>query len=114
MCNILKKSDDGRVFHQSPLELIEQVRKTLLKEPAERELWVALAQVHAQAQAALAAGDLTASLQALAALKAPVDSFFDAVMVNAEDPALRANRLALLRALHNSMNQVADLSRLAA
>jgi iron(III) transport system permease protein len=52
--NILKKSDDGRVFHQSPLELIEQVRKTLLKEPAERELWVALAQVHAQAQAALA------------------------------------------------------------
>ncbi len=112
--NILKKSDDGRVFHQSPLELIEQVRKTLLKEPAERELWVALAQVHAQAQAALAAGDLTASLQALAALKDPVDAFFDAVMVNAEDPALRANRLSLLRALHAAMNQVADLSRLAA
>jgi glycyl-tRNA synthetase beta chain len=96
------------------LELIEQVRKTLLKEPAERELWVALAQVHAQAQAALAAGDLTASLQALAALKDPVDAFFDAVMVNAEDPALRANRLSLLRALHAAMNQVADLSRLAA
>ena len=112
--NILKKSDDGRVFHQSPLELIEQVRKTLLKEPAERELWVALAQVHAQAQAALAAGDLTASLQALAELKDPVDAFFDAVMVNAEDPALRANRLSLLRALHAAMNQVADLSRLAA
>jgi glycyl-tRNA synthetase beta chain len=53
-------------------------------------------------------------LQALAALKAPVDAFFDAVMVNAEDPALRANRLALLRALHAAMNQVADLSRLAA
>ncbi|MGI9154912.1 MAG: glycine--tRNA ligase subunit beta, partial [Rubrivivax sp.] len=112
--NILKKSDDGRVSHQSPSELIEQVRQTLLKEPAERELWVALAQVHAQAQAALGAGDLTASLQALAALKAPVDAFFDAVMVNAEDPSLRANRLALLRALHAAMNQVADLSRLAA
>jgi predicted Zn-dependent peptidase len=64
--------------------------------------------------AKLAAGDLTASLQALAALKDPVDAFFDAVMVNAEDPALRANRLSLLRALHAAMNQVADLSRLAA
>jgi glycyl-tRNA synthetase beta chain len=85
-----------------------------LKEPAERALWVALAQVLEQAQAALAAGDLTASLQALAALKDPVDAFFDAVMVNAEDPGLRANRLALLRALHGAMNQVADLSRLAA
>jgi glycyl-tRNA synthetase beta chain len=112
--NILKKSDDGRVIHQSPAELIEQVMQTLLKEPAERTLWVALAQVHAQAQTALAAGDLTASLQALAALKDPVDAFFDAVMVNAEDPGLRANRLALLRALHGAMNQVADLSRLAA
>jgi glycyl-tRNA synthetase beta chain len=54
-----------------------------------------------------------ASLRELAALKAPVDAFFDAVMVNAEDAALRANRLALLRALHTAMNQVADLSRLA-
>jgi glycyl-tRNA synthetase beta chain len=58
-------------------------------------------------------GDHTASLQALAALKAPVDAFFDAVMVNADDPALRANRLALLGRLHAAMNRVADLSRLA-
>ena len=47
-------------------------------------------------------------------LKAPVDAFFDQVMVNAEDPALRANRLALLAQLHAAMNRVADLSRLAA
>jgi glycyl-tRNA synthetase beta chain len=46
-------------------------------------------------------------------LKAPVDAFFDQVMVNAEDAQLRANRLALLATLHRSMNQVADLSRLA-
>jgi glycyl-tRNA synthetase beta chain len=59
------------------------------------------------------AHDYTGSLQALAALKAPVDAFFDGVMVNAEDPALRANRLALLNGLHAAMNRVADLSRLA-
>ncbi len=67
-----------------------------------------------RAEAAFAAGDYTASLQALAALKAPVDAFFDHVMVNAEDPALKANRLALLNRLHRTMNRVADISRLAA
>jgi len=60
------------------------------------------------------AGDFTTSLKTLADLRAPVDRFFDDVMVNAEDPALRANRLALLRELHQAMNRVADLSRLAA
>ena len=60
------------------------------------------------------AGDYTGSLQALAALKAPVDAFFDTVMVNAEDPRLRANRLGLLARLHAAMNRVADLSKLAA
>jgi glycyl-tRNA synthetase beta chain len=103
--NILKKSDDAPLV---------EVQTSRLVEPAEQALWAALQQVGPQAQAALTAGDLTASLQALAVLKEPVDAFFDAVMVNAEDPALRANRLALLRALHGAMNQVADLSRLAA
>jgi glycyl-tRNA synthetase beta chain len=103
--NILKKSDDAPLV---------EVQTSRLVEPAEQALWAALQQVGPQAQAALSAGDLTASLQALAVLKEPVDAFFDAVMVNAEDPALRANRLALLRALHGAMNQVADLSRLAA
>jgi len=112
--NILKKSDDAPFVQENSVELLQQVRQSLLKEPAERALWVALAEVLERSQAALAAGDLTDSLQALAALKTPVDAFFDAVMVNAEDPALRANRLALLRALHGAMNQVADLSRLAA
>jgi glycyl-tRNA synthetase beta chain len=102
--NILRKSDDAPTTDVDPSRLVE---------PAERALWVALAETGPRAQAAHAAGDLTASLCELAALKAPVDAFFDAVMVNAEDAALRANRLALLRALHTAMNQVADLSRLA-
>ena len=50
----------------------------------------------------------------MAALRAPVDAFFDDVMVNAEDPALKANRLGLLKTLHEAMNRVADLGRLAA
>jgi glycyl-tRNA synthetase beta chain len=66
-----------------------------------------------RAEAAFAAGDHAASLQALAALKGPVDAFFDAVMVNADDTALRRNRLALLAQLHGAMNRVADLSKLA-
>jgi glycyl-tRNA synthetase beta chain len=65
-------------------------------EPAEQALAAALAGRGAAADAAFERGDYTASLQALAALKAPVDAFFDAVMVNADDPALRHNRLALL------------------
>jgi len=67
-----------------------------------------------RADAAFDAGDLAGALQALAALKAPVDAFFESVMVNADDLALRANRLALLARLHAAMNRVADLSRLAA
>jgi len=101
--NILKKSD----------EAIGPLDPALLKEPAEAALAAALRAVAPQADAAFARGDYTASLQALAALKTPVDAFFDQVMVNAEDPALRRNRLALLSALHTAMNRVADLSRLA-
>jgi len=103
--NILKKSDDAPVA---------EVSAALLIEDAERALFGALGEVGPRADAALAAGDYTGSLQALAALKGPVDAFFDGVMVNADDPALRANRLALLRALHGAMNRVADLARLAA
>ena len=82
-------------------------------EPAELSLAHALTLVKADADAAFDRGDYTASLQALAALKGPVDQFFNDVMVNTEEPALRANRLALLAQLHAAMNRVADLSRLA-
>ena len=103
--NILKKAE-GTVE--------AKVNAALLKEAAESALHQALSAVAPQADAAFEKGDYTASLQALAALKAPVDDFFDNVMVNADDPALRANRLGLLATLHQAMNRVADLSRLAA
>ena len=88
------------------------VDPALLRESAEQALAAALAEARPKADAAFEQGDYTASLQALAALRAPVDAFFADVMVNADDPALKANRLALLAALHAAMNRVADLSRL--
>ncbi|HTH43564.1 MAG TPA: glycine--tRNA ligase subunit beta [Oxalicibacterium sp.] len=102
--NILKKVDG---------EVAAKVDAALLKEAAETALNQTLATVKPQADSAFERGDYTASLQALAALKAPVDAFFDGVMVNAEDAALRNNRLGLLATLHQAMNRVADLSKLA-
>ena len=103
--NILKKVEDG---------VEAWVDTTLLTEAAEVALHAALVDVVPQADAAFDTGDYSESLQALAALRAPVDAFFDGVMVNAEDPALRANRLGLLAKLHAAMNKVADLSKLSA
>ncbi len=104
----------GNILKKAEGEVATTVDPALLKEPAEQALAAALQTVAPQADAAFERGDHAASLQALAALKAPVDAFFDAVMVNADDAALRANRLALLGTLHRAMNRVADLSRLAA
>ena len=103
--NILKKVEGPAIE--------PRVDAALLAEPAEAALAEALAVVRPAADAAFERGDYTASLQALAALEAPVDAFFDTVMVNADDPALRANRLGLLATLHAAMNRVADLSKLA-
>jgi len=103
--NILKKSDTAVAADVDTAQLVE---------PAERALHEALAAAAPLADAAFERGDYSASLQALAVLKAPVDNFFDGVMVNADEPALRNNRLALLAGLHRAMNRVADLSRLAA
>ena len=103
--NILKKAD-------GPVEA--HVDSALLRESAESALHNALVDVVPQADAAFLTGDYTESLQVLARLRAPVDAFFDQVMVNADDPALKANRLGLLATLHAAMNRVADLSRLSA
>jgi glycyl-tRNA synthetase beta chain len=89
------------------------VNAALLKEPTEIALFAAMNDVAPKAKAQFEAGDYTASLQSLAALRAPVDAFFDGVMVNAEDLALRKNRQGLLKTLHEAMNRVADLSKLA-
>jgi len=102
--NILKKSEE-------PVQA--QINDALLAEPAEQHLAGALKITAQVADALFHNGEYAASLRELAALRGPVDAFFDGVMVNAEDPALRANRLGLLTSLHEAMNRVADLSRLA-
>ncbi|MBW8848251.1 MAG: glycine--tRNA ligase subunit beta [Burkholderiales bacterium] len=103
----------GNILKKVEGELPTAISQALLKEAAEQALAAAVAEVQPQADTLFEQHDYTGSLKALAALKAPVDAFFDDVMVNAEDPALRANRLALLGRLHAAMNRVADLSRLA-
>jgi glycyl-tRNA synthetase beta chain len=85
-----------------------------LKEPAERELYSALAITASNAKGLYERGDFTGFLKTFAALKGPVDAFFDTVMVMAEDRELRQNRLALLAELRNEMNRVADIAKLAA
>lgn len=103
--NILKKADGEVGGTADPARFVEA---------AEKALFAALDEIAPRADAAFAAGDYTTSLQTLAALRMPVDAFFDNVMVNVDDPVLRANRLALLNQLHQTMNRVADISRLAA
>jgi glycyl-tRNA synthetase beta chain len=101
--NILKKADKADAH----------VNEALLQEPAEKGLYAAMRDIAPRAASQFQAGDYTASLQTLAALRATVDAFFDGVMVNAEQADLRLNRLGLLALLHQAMNRVADLSRLA-
>ena len=85
-----------------------------LKEPAERELYSALAITAGNAKGLYERGDFTGFLQTFAALKGPIDAFFDTVMVMAEDRELRQNRLALLAELRSEMNRIADIAKLAA
>jgi len=101
--NILKKAD----------EVDPHVNPALLKETAEQDLHQAMQRLLPESEALFKAGDYTGSLQTLAALRSPVDAFFDDVMVNAEEMDVRLNRQGLLKCLHIAMNRVADLSRLA-
>jgi glycyl-tRNA synthetase beta chain len=101
--NILKKAQ----------EVDAHVSQVLLQEPAEIALFAVMNRVLPRAQTQFEAGDYSDSLQTLAALREPVDAFFDGVMVNAEELDLRLNRQGLLKSLHVAMNRVADLSRLA-
>jgi glycyl-tRNA synthetase beta chain len=101
--NILKKAD----------EVDAHVNPALLKENAEQALYEVMQRLLPESEALFKAGDYTGSLQTLAALRSPVDAFFDDVMVNAEEMDVRLNRQGLLKCLHVAMNRVADLSRLA-
>jgi glycyl-tRNA synthetase beta chain len=101
--NILKKAG----------EVDAHVNPALFQEEAEKNLYAVMQKLVPESEAQFKAGDYTSSLQSLAALRSPVDAFFDDVMVNAEEMDLRMNRLGLLKSLHLAMNRVADLSRLA-
>lgn len=94
--------------------MIGEVDPSLFETEEEKALYAALLSVEPKVSEALKEGQYEKLLLALAPLKTPVDGFFDKVMVNAEDPKLKANRLSLLKRLHDQMNQVAKLSCLAA
>ena len=98
--NILAKAD----------ATIGEINLTACVEPAEKALAEAVLVLRTEVQPLIAKGDYTAVLDKLANLRAPVDSFFDNVMVNAEDPVLRQNRLAILNTLQGLFLQVADIS----
>jgi glycyl-tRNA synthetase beta chain len=120
IANILRKSEaeSGRTRADGSLtpagEAARGIVSSLLVEDAEKTLNERLNAVAPTVQTQLEQRNYTRALSALAALREPVDTFFDDVMVNAEDDALRKNRLALLAALHAQMNCVADISKLAA
>ena len=98
--NILAKADAA----------IGEINLTACVEPAEKALAEAVLALRTEVQPLIAQGDYTAVLDKLANLRVPVDSFFDNVMVNAEDPTLRQNRLAILNTLQGLFLQVADIS----
>ena len=102
--NILKKAESACQM---------KVDEALLVEQAETDLYIALQTLEPLSESQLGSGDYTGSLQTLAALRIPVDNFFEKVMVNTEVEALKMNRLSLLRKLNLAMNRVADLAKLA-
>lgn len=103
----------GNILKKSGHEAAAHVDAALFAEEAERALWQALQQAEAALAPKRAARDYVAVLTGLAALRAPVDAFFEGVMVNADDVAVRGNRLALLRELTAQFNAVGDISVLA-
>ncbi len=105
--NILKMEEkkDAKTY-------ISEVSETLLSEPAEKALFAALAKARAAITPALEKEDFAAAMQQMAALRVPVDAFFDAVKVNADDKQVRENRLNLLASLRATLHQVADFSRI--
>jgi glycyl-tRNA synthetase beta chain len=105
--NILKAEEkkDGITY-------ISEVDETLLPEPADKALHAALAKAIGAMGPALDKEDFAAAMQQMAALRVPVDAFFEAVKVNADDPKIRANRLHLLAGLRAALHRVADFSKI--
>jgi len=106
VANILKQAE-------SKGESFGNAEASELREPAERALHEAIRTTSQKAKALFERGDYAGYLKSFAVLKAPVDAFFDSVMVMVDDPKVRRGRLALLRDLRDAMNRVADISKLA-
>jgi glycyl-tRNA synthetase beta chain len=102
----------GNILKQAPA-VPEGYSAELMTQPEEKSLMSAFMLLKPNVEGAFKAGDYTGALKALASLKAPVDAFFDKVMVMDKDPRVRANRIGFLGTLHGTMNRVADLSKLA-
>lgn len=114
--NILKAEEKKGAAREgaqaSSLPGAEALSESALVEPEEKALFAALEAAEARAKAAVAAEKFEDAMAALASLRAPIDAFFEKVTVNADDPALRANRLALLARFRAATAEVADLSKL--
>ncbi|MFN3226415.1 MAG: DALR anticodon-binding domain-containing protein, partial [Hyphomicrobiales bacterium] len=120
----LLKSDDGQNLlagyrraanilaaeEKKGTKVAESVSVDLIEHAEEQTLYLALVAASENAAQAVEAGDFEAAMHALATLRGPIDAFFDAVLVNADDEAVRANRLALLTAVRDAIHAVADLS----
>lgn len=122
----LLKSDDGQNLlagyrraanilaaeEKKGTKVAESVSVDLIEHAEEQTLYLALVAASENAAQAVEAGDFEAAMHALATLRGPIDAFFDAVLVNADDEAVRANRLALLTAVRDAIHAVADLSKI--
>ena len=100
--NILKKAETK----------LPQPDPALFGEDAKRALYEQIQAITPQVAARVDNGDYSGALSALASVRTAVDHFFDKVMVNVDDPAVRANRLGLLKSLFDQLNAVADISKL--
>lgn len=102
------------ILNKTSETIPDTVNETLLSEPAEHDLFRKIAELRGDITGRFEKGNYEGAMKLLASLREPVDTFFDKVMVMADDSALRANRLALLKQLEGLMNHVADISKLAA
>ena len=102
------------ILRKSGSEAAAEVDRARLADGAEHDLYQTFQRLSPQVDDDFGRGDFTNALRALATAKPAVDRYFDDVMVMADDPAIRANRLALLRGVAHTMNRVADISKLAA
>jgi glycyl-tRNA synthetase beta chain len=122
----LLKSDDGQNLlagyrraanilaaeEKKGTKVADSVNVSLFEHAEEGALNDALAATAATSHQAIEKGDFEAAMHALATLRGPIDAFFEAVLVNAEDEAVRANRLALLEGVRREIGAVADLSKI--